>query len=101
MMICVPTAILLGFLYYVLYLFSWVGPRNLHGSLWVIGFSSVNIGFGVGLFLALLGQKDLASKMVDTDAIGLFLGGYAMLITALKELSRVFGMAKLIARMRG
>jgi hypothetical protein len=100
--ICISLTCGLALAYFLCYLLSWVKDRQVYSIAFKIGYSSVNIGFGVHLFLLLCGIAGQATENVVRDyGISLFMGGLAMLVTALSDVFELFRLNVMIHLVRG
>jgi len=99
--ICVPLACGLGIVYLVFFLLSLVSSRSIRGIAWTIVFSSLNIGFGVDLLVLLTGVGNAPDPdLLRGYGVALVLGSFAMLITALSDLVRLFRLGIYVPRLR-
>lgn len=89
--ISVLLASTLALAYFLCYLFSVVTSRGVYSIACTIGFSSLNIGFGVHLLLLLCGvYAQAAEGIVRNYGVSLFLGSLTMLVTGSKDILRLF-----------
>jgi hypothetical protein len=99
--IAVPLACGLGIVYLVLFLLSAVNGKRMHGIAWTIVFSSLNIGFGVDLLLLVMGIGNNSDpSLVQGYGVALVLGSFAMLVTALRDLAKLFRLETRILQLR-